>query len=31
MMLEKTKKKSQNVGKEIKMKREMIEEKIEKS
>lgn len=31
MMLEKTKKKRQNVGKEIKMKREMIEEKIEKS
>jgi hypothetical protein len=30
-MLEKTKKKRQNVGKEIKMKREMIEEKIEKS
>jgi hypothetical protein len=30
-MLEKTKKKRQNVGKEIKMKRDMIEEKIEKS
>jgi hypothetical protein len=30
-MLEKTKKKRQNVGTEIKMKREMIEEKIEKS